>query len=384
MAENFKMLAKTMYGLESVLASELRSLGAGKVNEGVRSVFFEGDQGFMYKANLCLRTALRILKPIHTFQIKRPEDLYARIQEVDWSRYLDPGMSFAVDTVLLSDYFTHSLFVSQKTKDAIVDQIRKQTGTRPNVSLSNPDVRIHLHLQGNTGHLSLDSSGESLHRRGYRTATNKAPINEVLAAGILLLAGWNGQSDFLDPMCGSGTLLVEGAMIACNIPANLHRKHFGFQGWKDYDPNLFKTIYEASLGRTRDFPHTLVGYDKAPSAVLKAQENVSGANLSDFISIMQEDFFKTSRDREAPLFLVCNPPYGERLPVETEQFYAQFGDTLKQGYPDTRAWLFTGNLEAMKWVGLRPSRKIKLFNGSIESRLLLYEIYAGSKKGKFQ
>lgn len=377
------MLAKTLYGLETVLAGELRSLGGGNIREGVRCVFFEGDKGFMYKSNLCLRTALRILKPIQTFRIRRPEDLYMRLREIDWSLYLDPKMTFVLDTVLHSDHFSHSLFVSQKAKDAIVDQFRDKTGIRPSVSVSRPDVRINIHLQGDTVDLSLDSSGESLHRRGYRILTNKAPLNEVLAAGILMRSGWKGQSDFLDPMCGSGTLLIEAAMIACNIPANIHREGFGFQRWKDYDPELYSTIHKASLGRTRDFPYSITGYDKAPSAVRKSRENIQMANLSDFIQVEQQDFFKTSKQKEGPLYLICNPPYGERLPVDAEQFYKQWGDTLKQNYTNTRAWLFTGNLQALKRVGLRPSGKIKLFNASIESRLSLFEIYEGSKKAKY-
>lgn len=384
MAQNFKMLAKTLYGMESILAEELRALGAGKVREGVRCAFFEGDQGFMYKANLSLRSALRILKPLQTFSIRRPGDLYPQIQQIRWQDYLDPDMTFVVDTVLHSQHFSHSLFVSQKVKDAIADQFRDATGKRPSVSLSNPDLRVHLHLQGDVAHLSLDSSGSSLHRRGYRTDTNKAPLNEVLAAGMLLLSGWRGQSDFLDPMCGSGTLLIEAAMIACNIPPNINRKRFGFQTWKDYDPALFQTIYEAGLGRTRDFPYAITGFDKAPSAVRKAEGNIQNAQLSDFIKVEKKDFFRSTKETQRPLFLIANPPYGERLPVETEEFYKQWGDTLKQQYAGTTAWLFTGNLEGLKAVGLRPSKKIKLFNGSIESRLVRYDIYEGSKKAKKQ
>ncbi|MEJ2162192.1 MAG: THUMP domain-containing protein [Robiginitalea sp.] len=378
------MIAKTLFGLESVLAAELRDMGAGKVKEGVRCAYFEGDQGFMYKANLCLRTALRILKPVKTFRLKHPEDLYDCIQEINWNRYLDPRMTFVVDTVLNSDHFSHSLFVSQKVKDAIADQFRKKSGVRPSVSVSHPDVRIHLHLQGSTVHLSLDSSGSSLHRRGYRKVTNKAPLNEVLAAGILLLSGWRGQSDLLDPMCGSGTLLIEAAMIACNIPANINRGRFGFQTWKDYDPALYATIHEACLSKSRDFHFSIRGFDKAPSAIRKAQENIESAQLSDFVRVEKQDFFASQKESPDALLLVCNPPYGERLPVELEGFYGNFGDTLKKAYPNTRAWVFTGNLEAIKFVGLRPSRKIKLFNGGIESRLVLYEIYKGSKKAKYQ
>jgi putative N6-adenine-specific DNA methylase len=382
MPENFEMIAKTLYGMEAVLSEELRQLGAGNVREGVRCAFFEGDEGFMYKANLSLRSALRILKPVHTFQIRRQEELYTHLQGMDWALYLSPSMTFVVDTVLNSDHFSNSLFVSQKAKDAIVDQFRDRFGERPTVSVSDPDLRIHIHLQGNTVHVSLDSSGSSLHRRGYRVDTNIAPINEVLAAGLLLLSGWRGQCDFLDPMCGSGTLLIEAAMIACNIPANINRKHFGFQNWKNYDPVLFKTIHEASLARIREFHYTLKGYDKAPSAIRKATENIQNANLSEYIVLEQKDFFKSEKDIKGPLHLVCNPPYGERLPVDMEYFYKEFGNTLKQNYTNTRAWMFTGNLEALKYVGLRPSRKIKLFNGSIESRLALFEIYEGSKKAK--
>ncbi len=382
MSENVPLIAKTMYGLEEVLAGELRALGAGQVRTGNRVVFFEGDKGFLYKANLNLRTALRILMPIADFRLRKAEDLYDRIQEIDWSIYLNPGMTFAVDTVLNSDLFAHSLFVSQKVKDAIVDQFRKRQGVRPSVSVSDPDLRLHLHLQDGMAHLSLDSSGGSLHLRGYRTATNKAPLNEVLAAGILLLSGWKGESDFLDPMCGSGTLLTEAAMIACNIPANINRQSFGFQRWKDYEEGLYKTIFDASLNKAREFRYQIKGIDKAPSALQKAQENIRNARLSEYISLEQADFFKSSKAGEAPLHLVSNPPYGERLPVEREEFFRQWGDTLKRNYPNTQAWLLVGDPEILKFVGLRPSRKIKLFNGGIEVRLARYELYAGSRKDR--
>ncbi|MBC2840803.1 class I SAM-dependent RNA methyltransferase [Robiginitalea sp. SC105] len=378
------MLAKTLYGMEDVLAGELRALGAGNVKTGVRCAFFDGDLGFMYKANLSLRTALRVLMPISDFQLRDPAELYDKIREVDWTNYLDPEMTFVVDTVLNSDLYDHSLFVSQKVKDAIVDQFRTKTGVRPSVSVADPDLRIHLHLQGNTAHLSLDSSGDSLHLRGYRTETNIAPLNEVLAAGMLLLSGWRGHSDFLDPMCGSGTLLIEAAMIACNIPANINRESFGFQKWKDYDPALFQTIYDAMLNRTREFRYSILGYDKAPSAIRKAQENVRNANLDAYIRVEQADFFKTSKQTRGPLHLATNPPYGERLPVDREVFYGMVGDTLKKEYPNTRAWMLVGDPDILKCVGLRASRKIKLYNGGIESRLALFEIYEGSKKAKYQ
>lgn len=383
MNNNFKMVAKTMFGFEEVLAKELRNLGAGNVEEGIRSVSFEGDTGFMYKANLCLRTAIKIIKPIHSFKVRNEDDLYRKIYAMDWFAYLSTETTFAIDATVNSENFTHSLYVSQKTKDAIVDKFRDTDGSRPNVDIKFPEVRINIHIQKDHCNVSLDSSGRSLHQRGYRTATNIAPINEVLAAGLLLLSGWDGQCDFLDPMCGSGTFLAEAAMIACNIPANINRKEFAFEKWHDFDEDLFNKIVESSLNRTRDFHHKIIGYDKAPSAVRKAIENIANANLSDYITIERKNFFDTEKFTENHLHMVFNPPYGERLDIEMEEFYADIGNTLKRNYPGTDAWFITSNLEALKFVGLRPSRKIKVFNSHLESRLVKYVMYEGSKKAKF-
>ncbi|NNG11372.1 MAG: class I SAM-dependent RNA methyltransferase [Arenibacter sp.] len=383
MNNNFKMVAKTMFGFEEILAKELRNLGAGNVKEGVRSVFFEGDTGFMYKANLCLRTAIKIVKPIHSFRVRNEDDLYRKIYSMDWFNYLSIDTTFAIDATVNSDNFTHSLYVSQKTKDAIVDKFRDTDGSRPDVDIKFPDVRINIHIQNDQCNVALDSSGRSLHQRGYRTATNIAPINEVLAAGLLLLSGWDGQSDFLDPMCGSGTLLTEAAMIACNIPANINRKEFAFEKWHDFDADLFDKIVDSSLNKTREFHHKIIGYDKAPSAVRKAQENVVNANLSDYITIERKNFFDTEKFTENHLHMVFNPPYGERLDIEMEDFYTDIGNTLKRNYPGTDAWFITSNLQALKYVGLRPSRKIKLYNSHLESRLVKYVMYEGSKKAKF-
>lgn len=383
MNNNFKMVAKTMFGFEEILAKELRNLGAGNVEEGVRSVFFEGDTGFMYKANLCLRTAIKIVKPIHSFRVRDENDLYKKIYAMDWFDYLSTSTTFAIDATVNSENFTHSLYVSQKTKDAIVDKFRDTDGSRPDVDIKFPDVRINIHIQNDQCNVALDSSGRSLHQRGYRTATNIAPINEVLAAGLLLLSGWDGQCDFLDPMCGSGTLLTEAAMIACNIPANINRKEFAFEKWHDFDPDLFEKIVDSSLNRTREFNHRIIGYDKAPSAVRKAQDNIVNANLSDYITVERKNFFDTEKFTDNHLHMVFNPPYGERLDIEMEDFYTDIGNTLKRNYPGTDAWFITSNLEALKFVGLRPSRKIKVFNSHLESRLVKYVMYEGSKKAKF-
>jgi len=383
MDNNFKMVAKTLFGFEEILAKELRYLGAQNVETGVRMVSFYGDKGFMYKANLALRTALKILKPIKEFRVFNDKSLYKGIQNIDWSEYISENQTFVIDTTINSEVFNHSQFVALKAKDAIVDQFRERTGKRPNINKDFPDLRINIHIQKEICTVSLDTSGNSLHHRGYRTATNIAPINEVLAAGMLLLSGWEGQSDFIDPMCGSGTILAEAAMIACNIPANINRKEFAFEKWNDWDNELFDKIVDSLLNKTRDFHYTIKGYDKAPSAVTKAKDNIKNANLDEYINISQENFFDTRKETEGKLFMLFNPPYGERLDINLERFYREIGDTFKQNYPNTEAWFITANLEALKFVGLRPSRKIKLFNGKLESRLVKYEIYEGSKKGKY-
>ena len=383
MKGNFRMIAKTLYGFEEILAAELRGLGASKISTGVRSVTFEGDKGFMYKANLCLRTALRILKPIASFPVRNERELYQKIYALDWEAIFGPEQTFVVSSTLKSQKFNHSLYVSQKVKDAIVDKFRDHQGTRPSVDKINPDVQIHIHIQADHCHISLDSSGESLHQRGYRTATNIAPINEVLAAGLLLLSGWHGQCDFMDPMCGSGTILIEAAMIACRIPANINRKKFGFQKWLDYEPDLFEKIEQSSMAKVREFHFDIKGFDKAPSAVNKAIQNVKNAHLSDYIKIEKKNFFDSDKQSGRHLHMLFNPPYGERLNIDFQDFYSQIGDTLKRGYPDTDAWMITSNLESLKFVGLRPSRKIKVYNARLESRLLQYQIYKGSKKAKY-
>ena len=378
------MTAKTLFGFEDLLAKELRDLGAQEVEAGVRVVSFEGDLGFMYKANLCVRTAIKILKPIKSFKVKNEKDLYNQIYKMSWSKYMSVDKTFAIDATIHSELFSHSKYIAQKTKDAIADKFRNNGGVRPNVDIKFPDLRINIHIDRDNCTVSLDSSGQSLHKRGYKTATNIAPINEVLAAGLIMLSGWDGRSDFMDPMCGSGTILAEAAMIACNIPANLNRKEFAFEKWQDWDVDLYEKIEDSCLKKIRGFDHKITGYDKSPSAVKKAQENIKNANLEDFVTIKHEDFFKTQKGGEATLHMVFNPPYGERLDIDMEEFYAQIGRTLKLSYAGTNAWMITSNLEALKHVGLRPSRKIKLFNGKLESKFVKYEMYAGSKKAKKQ
>jgi len=377
----FPMVAKTLFGLEEILAQELKILGAQAVKIGVRNVQFVGDTGFMYKANLCLRTALRILKPIHRSNISKIDDIYQAMHDIAWEEIMDENSTFAIRATVMTSDPHNTMYVALKAKDGLVDRLRTRLGTRPNVDKDFPDFSIHLYVTDRIVEVSLDSSGTSLHQRGYRSATNIAPINEVLAAGILMLSGWRGDTDFLDPMCGSGTLLIEAAMIACNIPPNLNRKEFAFQKWSDWDNDLYEKIEESALNKTRSFDYTITGYDKAPSAIRKSEQNISNANLDDFIKIERQDFFRTEKeDPDKSLHILFNPPYGERLPIDVDVFYSRIGDTLKQSYPGSQAWLITANMEALKFVGLRPSRRIKVFNGKLESKLVKYTLYSGTKK----
>ncbi|PQJ19371.1 THUMP domain-containing class I SAM-dependent RNA methyltransferase [Nonlabens tegetincola] len=378
MSQNFKMIAKTLFGLEEVLEKELRQLGAMDIKRGVRMVQFSGDLGFMYKANMMLRTAIRILKPVYSFKARNEVDLYDGIYQHDWSQYIHEDDSISVHGTIASRYFNHSQYVALKTKDAIVDQFRRKTGTRPNVDTKHPDLRVSVHINDQRVDVSIDSSGEPLYKRGYRDKTNIAPINEALAAGIILLSDWDQRSTFIDPMCGSGTIAIEAAMIAANIAPNLNRMEFGFEKWKDYDNALFEKIQDSCLKKMREFDGRIIARDADGYTLQKAKDNVKNANLEDFISLEKGDFFRDNQTAKA--FLLFNPPYDERIGIEIDTFYKQIGDTLKQRYQGSTAWIITGNLEAIKHVGLRPSRKIKLYNGKLDARLVKYEMYRGTKK----
>ena len=379
------MLATTLYGLEEVLGKELKELGAQNVLLGNRSVSFIGDKGFMYKCNLALRTAIRILVPIRSFSVDNEHTLYSKLKKIPWEEYLNSTSTFAINAVVNSKEFTsNSHYISLKTKDAIADFFREKYDKRPNVDLQHPDLRIHIYIQHKTCTVSLDSSGDSLHKRGYRVNTNIAPINEVLAAGLILLSGYNGTTNFIDPMCGSGTLLIEAAMIASKIPANINRPEFGFEKWSNYDNALFEKIHDSLLKRVQSPLLKIMGFDRAPSAIRKAKENIENANLSDFIKVYQIDFFESEKQVHGPTTILFNPPYGERLKIDTKAFYKKIGDTLKHNYPNTTAWFITSDLEALKFVGLKTSRRIPMRNADLECRFVKYELYEGSKKFKKQ
>ena len=380
MDNNFKMLAKTFYGMEKLLAKELKQLGATEVSEGTRLVHFTGDKGFMYKANLCLRTAIKILKPIFEFRADNENVLYEKLYQFDWNAILSGDQTFAIDSVVHGKVFTHSLYVTQRCKDAIVDRFKKDHGKRPTVDTRHPDIRFSLHILDQKCSLSLDTSGRSLHHRGYRSLTNIAPINEVLAAGIIMLSDWDQKTDFMDPMCGSGTFLIEAAMMACKIPANLNRNLFAFEKWKDWDKSLFEKIKTSKLNSVVSPVGKIYGFDKAPSAIEKATNNIKNAGLEDFVQVNRANFFNSQKMGDSPLYLLTNPPYGKRLEGDINTLYKKFGDTLKRSYANTQAWIISSNFEALKFFGLRPVKKIKLFNGKLETRLCFFPIYKGTKK----
>ena len=380
MAKNFKMIAKTFYGFENILEKELLKLGAQKVEKGNRIVSFEGDIGFLYKANLSIRTALKILKPIHTQRLQNEKSLYKLFYEYPWDDYMNINSKFTINSVVNGKIFTHSQYVSQKAKDGLVDQFRDRFNKRPSVDSNFPDLRINLHIQNDMCTISLDSSGSSLHHRGYRSATNIAPINEVLAAGLIQLSGWEADRDFLDPMCGSGTFLIEAAMYACKIPANINRTSFAFENWNDFNLNLFNLIRESQLKKVINPSVKIKGIDRAPSAIEKTKQNLTNANLNDFVEIERKNFFQLQKQSNRPLHILTNPPYGKRLDGEINAMYQSIGDSFKQSFPNTNAWIISSNMEAIKHIGLRPIRKFKVFNGKLESRLLFFPIYKGSKK----
>ncbi len=376
--ENYSMVATTMMGLEDILAEELRLLGAQHINVLNRAVEFVGDVGFMYKANLNLRTAIRILKPIFSFKARNEKELYRKIYEYDWEQHFDVDGTFAIQSSGFSEVFSHSKYTALKTKDAIADSFRDKHGKRPNVDVEAPDVQINVHVRDNSFVISLDSSGYSLHKRGYKVASVDAPINEVLAAALILLSDWNQISNFYDPMCGSATILIEAALIANNIPANIFRKRFGFSGWKDFDPELWNKIRDISLEKEKEYYGIISGADNFQKSLRAGRSNINNALMRDDIEIKMQDFFDT---KVVPgTHVVFNPPYGERMSIGINEFYQKIGDTLKHNYQGCTVWLISSDIENLKMIGLKPSRKIKVFNGKLECRFVRFDIYEGSKK----
>ncbi len=379
MSEQFEMIAKTFQGLEEILAEELTTLGANDIQIGRRMVSFTGDKRMMYKANFCLRTAIRILKPIKNFTAKDADEVYNQIQAIPWEEYLDVNKTFAIDAVVFSEEFRHSKFVSYKVKDAIVDYFRKKTGKRPSVRINNPDVLLNIHIAQTTCTLSLDSSGESLHRRGYRQEQVDAPLNEVLAAGMLLMTGWRGECDLIDPMCGSGTIPIEAALIARNIAPGVFRKGFAFEKWVDFDSEMFDEIYNDD-SQEREFTHKIYGYDNNPKANEIATHNIKAAGVSKDVTLKLQPFQQFEQPQEKSI-IVMNPPYGERISTnDLLGLYQMIGERLKHAFVGNEAWVLSYREECFDQIGLKPSKKVPLFNGALECEFRKYEIFDGKYK----
>ena len=377
------MLAKTFKGLEQVLAKELIELGANNVQIERRAVSFTGDKRMLYMANFCLRTASRILVPIVTFKAKNADDIYEQVKQLEWTQYMTAKTTFLIDATVYSDIFRHSQFVTYRVKDAIVDYWMEHENQRPSVKLEGADLYLNVHIAGDRVTLSLDSSGESLHKRGYRVANTQAPINEALAAGMLLLAGWNGQSDFYDPMCGSGTLLIEAALIARNIAPGVYRQGFAFEKWADFDANLWDEVYNDD-SREREFKHKIYGSDAGFYAVQAATKNIQSASLQRDIEVKQirvEELRLADTNTDGALVMI-NPPYGERLSQDKNvlRLYQDMGTALKHQFSGATAWVISSNEEALKCIGLRPAKKIHLVNGDLDCLFNKYELFKGDRK----
>lgn len=374
--EEFELIAKTFQGLEDVLAQELTQLGANNIEIGRRMVSFTGDKAMMYKANFALRTAVRILKPIKHFDAQDPDEVYEAVKAINWEEVMDEDTSFAVDAVVFSTEFRHSQYVAYRVKDAIVDYFREKTGKRPNVKLTNPDLYISIHIAENACTLSLDSSGESLHRRGYRQEAVEAPLNEVLAAGMILMTGWKGECDLIDPMCGSGTIPIEAALIARNIAPGVFRKEFAFEKWKDFDADLFEEIFNDD-SEEREFNHHIYGYDIKQQANIIATRNVKAAGLSKDITLDVRDFAEFTQPAEKAI-IITNPPYGERISTDDLLgLYEMIGSKLKHEFKGSEAWILSYREECFTKIALKPSTRIPLYNGALECEFRKYEMFDG-------
>lgn len=379
-----KYLAKTLFGLEEILADELQIHGADNIKIKNRAVEFNATLESLYRINLGSRVSLKILKPIYSFTANNADQIYINTKKYSWHKLIKPSNTFSVESVVNSSKITHSKYAALKLKDAIVDQIRSHTNKRPNVDVKYPNFRIHLHIDKNRANILLDSSGESLHKRGYRLSGEKAPLNEVLAAGMIKLSGWDGKSNFIDPMCGSGTLVIEAALLAKNIAPNLNRKYFGFMNWKSYDDKLFKEVKKKLISEQNNFNYKIIGNDINESAIKTAFVNAKKAGIDNLISFHTGDLSNLQHDLNSGV-MITNPPYGERLKKsDINQFYKKLGDTLKQNFSGFDAWILSSNKDALKQIGLRTSRRLLLYNGALECKFHNYKMYKGSKKKKYE
>jgi len=379
-----RYVAKTLKGMEPLVAEELKSLGAKEVHEKRRAVHFKGDQKILYKANLHSRYAVSILKPLFWFRAHKESVLYRQIAKFDWFSVLDLDQTFAITASVHSSFYRHSKYVALKAKDAIVDMYREHYGRRPNVDPINPDIKINIHVNEAEFDISLDSSGDGLHKRGYRTQGHQAPLNEVLAAGLIKFSGWEPSQVFVDPMCGSGTLPIEACLMSTNTAPGLLRDHFGFMNWKDYNSETYNTLVKEAKELIKKPAAKIIASDKSPTSLSLAMESAEDLGIADYIDFTQSKLQELELNLDGGV-VVMNPPYGERLnKLDVISLYKGIGDALKQNFNGFDAWIFSSNAEAFKNVGLRPSKKIPLMNGSLECKLVKYEMYRGSKKAKYQ
>ena len=377
--KEFNMLAKTYFGLEDILAKELTELGANEIETERRAVRFKGDKALLYKANLCLRSAIRILVPIAQFKATDADEVYEKAKKINWEEYIGIKQSFIINETVNSENFRHSKFVAYRLKDAIADYFTELYDKRPSVSITSPDIYIDIHISHNECTISLDSSGVSLHKRGYRNSQNEAPISEAQAAGMLLMAGWDGSKDFIDPMCGSGTFLIEAALIALNIPPCIYRTQFAFEKWHDFDKELFDDLYNDD-SEEREFTHKIIGYDVNPNTVKIAQENIKAAGLSKYIEVQCRDIANFEEVTE-PSLIVTNPPYGERLkPEDLRDLYREIGRALKHKFVNGEAWVISSHVENLAAIGLKPSQRVELKNGALDCEFWKFEIFSGTHK----
>lgn len=375
----FEIFAKTFYGLENVLASELENIGVKKISKSIRGVKFRGDNNLLYKANYNIRTSLCFLRLLFSFKARNSNVFYNNIYNYPWEEIFGINKTIKIESTVNSNFFQHSKYIALKTKDAVVDRYRKHEGQRPNVNTESPDIIIHVHISHDSCNIYLNSSGEPLYKRGYRVDQYKAPLNEVLAAGMIYLSNWDKNKPLIDPMCGSGTILLEGAMIALNMPPGKFRKGFSFQHWNDFDNSLFKKVTFDQGIDVKGNPK-LIGGDISSEAIKSAFKNINSSNLGEFITLEKNNFFEVASPVKEGL-IITNPPYGKRiLEDDIIEFYKKIGNQLKKYYDGFDAWIISSNLEAIKFVGLKPEKKIVLFNGPLECRYNRYSIYQGSKR----
>ncbi len=373
---------KTFYGLEKVLVEELEELGYKEAIALNRAVQIKGTWKDVYYLNLHLRCAISVLVQIGQFKIRKEDDLYKSCMKIDWTEYFSVDKTFAVKGAVYSDMFRHSRYPFLVVKDAIVDTFRDKLGDRPNVNVKTPQVAFDVYVNRDQVTLSLNTSGAPLFKRGYRDETGEAPLNEVVAAGLIRMSGWDRKSAFFDPFCGSGTLLIEAALLATGLPSQLERQHYAFKNFANYDAEVWQALLDEIPRGLRELPCVIAGSDISAEMVTKARRNLRRLPIGRFVDTRVESFEEAVKPGESGV-MISNPPYGERMGEEIEEMYEEIGNWMKGSMAGFDCWILSSNDAAMKRVGLKPERKFRVFNGDLECTFRKYSIYEGSKKQKF-